>query len=153
MMRMPPRYRYLRSWRVTIGGSSSRAAWRSRCARSGLNCSLRRGWNSVERPEFYRVIVPTTWQEGAAGFHGKFGDGFQYELYGLSMPDAHGFTGSNGIRGGRGKVGEQIARDWGVALDWGGGLQTAASRMGRPANEPVFRRWDAPCRLLQRSTT
>jgi hypothetical protein len=74
---------------------------------------------SVERPEFYRVIIPTTWQEGGAGFHGKFADGFDYEIYGMSMPDAHGFTGSNGIRGGRGGVGEQIARDWGV----GGRLQ------------------------------
>jgi hypothetical protein len=69
---------------------------------------------SVERPEFYRVIIPTTWQEGAAGFHGKFGPGMEYELYGMSMPDAHKFAGSTGIRGGRGKVGEQIARDFGV---------------------------------------
>ncbi len=69
---------------------------------------------SVERPEFYRVIIPTSWQEGGAGFHGKLPQGFEYEVYGMSMPDAHGFTGSNGIRGGRGGVGEQIARDWGV---------------------------------------
>ena len=69
---------------------------------------------SVERPEFYRVIVPTSWQEGGAGFHGKFGKGFDYEVYAMSMPDASGFSGSNGIRGGRGGVGEQIARDWGA---------------------------------------
>lgn len=79
---------------------------------------------SVERPEFYRVIIPTSWQEGGAGIHGKFLDGFDYELYGVSMLQAvtldsaggveRSFTGSNGLRGGRGGVAEQIARDWGA---------------------------------------
>ncbi len=69
---------------------------------------------SVERPEFYRVILPTSWQEGGAGIYGQLPAGFEYELYGVSMVDASGFNGSNGIRGGRGGVGEQIARDWGV---------------------------------------
>lgn len=69
---------------------------------------------SVERPEFYRVIVPTTWQEGGVMFHGGLPAGFSYKLGLFSMPDASGFTGSNGLRGGRGGVGEQIARDWGA---------------------------------------
>jgi hypothetical protein len=68
---------------------------------------------SVERPELYRVLIPTSWQEGGAGMYGAFGRGFDYQLYVLSMPDATGFTGSTGIRGGRGGVGEQIARDFG----------------------------------------
>ena len=33
---------------------------------------------SVERPEVYRVLIPTTWQEGGAGFHGKLPGGFDY---------------------------------------------------------------------------
>ena len=70
---------------------------------------------SVERPEFYRVIVPTSWQEGGILFHGKLPAGFEYEVGALSMLDASGFTGSNGIRGGRGGVGEQVARDFGGA--------------------------------------
>lgn len=79
---------------------------------------------SVERPELYRVIIPTTWQEGGAGLHGKLPAGFDYELYGLSSPQAatldgaaidRSFNGSNGIRGGRGHVAEQLARDFGVA--------------------------------------
>lgn len=70
---------------------------------------------SVERPEFYRVIVPTSWQEGGVLFHGKLPAGFEYEVGALSMLDAAGFTGSNGIRGGRGGVGEQVARDFGGA--------------------------------------
>lgn len=76
---------------------------------------------SVERPEIYRVIIPTSWQEGGAGLHGKLGRGFDYELYGLSSLTAvtldggaidSSFNGSNGIRGGRGHVGESPARDF-----------------------------------------
>jgi hypothetical protein len=70
---------------------------------------------SVERPEFYRVIIPTSWQEGGILFHGKLPAGLDYEVGVLSMLDATGFTGSNGFRGGRGSVGEQIARDFGGA--------------------------------------
>lgn len=79
---------------------------------------------SVERPELYRVIIPTSWQEGGAGFFGKLPGGFDYQLYGMSMPRAlevsggavaNSFNGSNGIRGGRGHVGSQLARDFGVA--------------------------------------
>lgn len=75
---------------------------------------------SVERPELYRLVIPTTWQEGGAGFHGKMGYGFDYEIYAMSTPravggDNGGFTGSTGLRNGRGHVGEQLARDIGVA--------------------------------------
>lgn len=77
-------------------------------------------FNSVERPELYRVIIPTTWQEGGAGLFGKLPMGFDYQLYGVTMPtalgdtDATSFSGSNGIRGGRGKLAEAKASDWGV---------------------------------------
>ncbi len=70
---------------------------------------------SVERPEFYRVIIPTSWQEGGVGIYGDLPAGFDYQVYGVSMLDASGFTGSTGFRGGRGHVGEQSARDFGVA--------------------------------------
>lgn len=70
---------------------------------------------SVERPEVYRVLIPTTWQEAGAGFHGKFGKGFDYELYAMSSLDAEGFTGGNGLRGGRGHVAEAPGRDFGAA--------------------------------------
>ncbi len=74
---------------------------------------------SVERPEVYRLIIPTTWQEGGGGIFGKLPRGFDYELYVLSMPravggDDGGFTGSSGLRNGRGHVGSQLARDFGV---------------------------------------
>lgn len=67
---------------------------------------------SVERPEVYRVIIPTSWQEGGAGVHGKFAGGWEYELYGLSSLNATGFRGDNGLRGGRGRVGSEPARDF-----------------------------------------
>ncbi len=79
---------------------------------------------SVERPELYRLIIPTSWQEAGAGIFGKFAGDFDYQLYFMSMPAAvrlsgsaieGGFTGSEGIRGGRGGIGEQIARDWGAS--------------------------------------
>lgn len=69
---------------------------------------------SVERPEVYRVLIPTSWQEAGAGIHGKFGSGFDYELYAVTTPDAEGFTGSNGIRGGRGHLAEAPGHDFGA---------------------------------------
>ena len=79
---------------------------------------------SVERPEVYRVLIPTTWQEGGAGFHGKLPGGFDYELYGLSSLSAvtiddgaidSSFTGNSGFRGGRMRIGEAPGRDFGTA--------------------------------------
>lgn len=77
---------------------------------------------SVERPELYRVIIPTTWQEAGAGFHGSFGKGFEYEAYGvssLSAVEIEGnviegtFTGSDGLRGGRQRIARAPGRDFG----------------------------------------
>lgn len=76
---------------------------------------------SVERPELYRVIIPSSWQEGGAGFHGKLPAGFDYELYALSGLEAatiegatikRSFTGSGGFHDSFGRVGEQVARDF-----------------------------------------
>ncbi|MDO8520048.1 MAG: hypothetical protein Q7T11_07805 [Deltaproteobacteria bacterium] len=67
---------------------------------------------SVERPEVYRVIIPTSWQEGGAGIFGKFWNGFEYELYGMSSLNAMGFTGTNGLRAGRGHVAEAPTKDF-----------------------------------------
>lgn len=69
---------------------------------------------SVERPEVYRVLIPTTWQEGGAGFYGSLGE-FHYQLYGLSSLNAAGFAGSTGFRGGRGHVGEAPGHNFGGA--------------------------------------
>ena len=77
---------------------------------------------SVERPEVYRLIIPTTWQEGGAGIFGKLPADFDYELYGLSSLTAadptasnaeqRGFSGSEGIRGGRKTLGETNVKNF-----------------------------------------
>jgi len=78
---------------------------------------------SVERPELYRVIIPTTWQGAGAGAYGKLGYGFEYEIYGLSSLTAVGvedgeledhFTGSQGFHDSFG-IGESPGRDFGLA--------------------------------------
>ncbi|MEW6325285.1 MAG: hypothetical protein AB1515_07840 [Nitrospirota bacterium] len=60
---------------------------------------------SVERPYVQNVLIPTTWQEAAAGLVGEWA-GVRYRMYVTSGLDASGFTDSSGIRGGRGKVAE-----------------------------------------------
>jgi hypothetical protein len=62
---------------------------------------------SVDRPLLYRNIIPTEWPGIGGGFHGHFGQGFDYELYGLSSLTAvqlnengtvdFSFTGSDGF--------------------------------------------------------
>ncbi len=53
---------------------------------------------SVERPEVYRVIIPTSWQGGGAGFYGKLPAGFDYELYTLSSLIAVQLDSAGGIK-------------------------------------------------------
>ncbi|OVE82002.1 hypothetical protein BVY03_01775 [bacterium K02(2017)] len=68
-------------------------------------------FHSVERPDVYVRIIPTSWMEGGVGIWGTIVDGLTYELYGhtsLNYNDGFdtdtGFSGSSGLRGGRGKV-------------------------------------------------
>jgi hypothetical protein len=66
---------------------------------------------SVERPYVQRNVIPTTWQEGGAGIFGTPRAGLGYRLYLVGGLDATGFTGSGGVRGGRGKVADAPADD------------------------------------------
>ncbi len=59
---------------------------------------------SVERPLLQSVIIPTTWQEGGIGIFGSPMEGLKYRVYVVSGLAAEGFSGSSGIRGGRGKA-------------------------------------------------
>jgi hypothetical protein len=54
----------------------------------------------VERPDFDRVIVPTTWFDHGAGVVGELGN-LSFEAYAISPLDASGFSGAEGIREGR----------------------------------------------------
>ena len=86
---------------------------------------------SVERPQFNTVIIPTTWFGAAAGFHGKTEFGLGYQIYVMESLDALKFTGSKGLRGGRGKTAEALGRDVAgtVRLEYTGvsGLQIGTS--------------------------
>jgi hypothetical protein len=95
---------------------------------------------SVERPETYRLIIPTEWQGIGAGFHGELPAGLSYELYGLSSLIAvrlnddgtidQSFTGSDGFDDTH-SVAEAPGRDFGAAgrLEYRGiqGLRLAGS--------------------------
>lgn len=74
---------------------------------------------SVERPDIYSRIIPTTWMEGGLGFYGEIFEGLTYQLYAHTSLDYNqgfsgdtGFSGSSGIRGGRGKVSNVTANDF-----------------------------------------
>lgn len=79
---------------------------------------------SVERPQLYREIIPSSWQEGGVGFFGNVGSSLDYQLYVMSSLEAvtiedgtvsRSFTGSDGFHDSFGHVGEQPARDFAAA--------------------------------------
>jgi hypothetical protein len=57
----------------------------------------------VERPDFHRFIIPSTWSEGGAGVTGRLPGNLNYEAYALAPLDASGFQGRDAVRGGRRK--------------------------------------------------
>lgn len=101
---------------------------------------------SVERPYVQTYIIPTTWQEGGVGAFGFLPGGFKYRLYGVSGLNAEEFTSDQGIRKGRGGVGEAPSEDLAVvgrleyvglpglevgsSFYWGGANTTKNSALG-----------------------
>jgi len=77
----------------------------------------------VERNPVETYIVPTTWWEAGAGFHGELGSGFSYNLAGTSGLNVD-TTGSDAflIRGGRQEVSEAKANDGAITgrIKWTG---------------------------------
>jgi len=71
-------------------------------------------FHGVERPMVDKVIIPSTWREGGAGFYHRPTEEFSYELYVVGGLNPLDFSAGNGIRGGRQKVGE--ARTDGLAF-------------------------------------
>jgi hypothetical protein len=82
---------------------------------------------TVERPDFHKSIIPTTWNVSGAGFFGTPMDGVNYRVYVTNAlqsirphdySDGHGaggnkgfFRGKDGIRGGRLQPDEAIFED------------------------------------------
>ncbi|MDT8447295.1 MAG: hypothetical protein RRB13_10435 [bacterium] len=95
----------------------------------------------VERPDFAKVIIPSTFFAEGAGLKGSWGHSWQYQAYFMAPLDASGFSGASGLRGGRQKAYKsragslalatrlQYARP-GLRLGW-------SSYQGNSANEEV----------------
>lgn len=68
-------------------------------------------FNSTERPQLDRFLIPSTWQEMGIGVHGSLGDNVDYQL--LAMPGLDGtkFAAENGIREGRQDFGKDSNRN------------------------------------------
>ncbi len=58
-------------------------------------------FNSVERPSFAKYVIPTTWSSDGIGIFGNLSDSLSYEAYVVGGLDGSGFSGKDGIRGGR----------------------------------------------------
>lgn len=76
-------------------------------------------FNSVERPEIYNFIIPTTWMEAGFGFNGRITDGLDYQIYAHTSLDFNdgfmgdsGFDARRGIREGRAKLSNMAANDF-----------------------------------------
>jgi hypothetical protein len=67
-------------------------------------------FHGVERPLVDEVIVPSTWFEPGAGVHGEIGAGLRYRAFVLAPLDSAGFSADEGLREGRQKGSEAIAR-------------------------------------------
>lgn len=55
----------------------------------------------VERPNFARIIIPSTWSSDGIGLFGNILPNLSYEAYVVGGLDGSGFNAINGIRGGR----------------------------------------------------
>jgi hypothetical protein len=88
-------------------------------------------FNSVERPLYNKIVIPTSWVAAGVGVHGKTAFGLEYQAYLMESLDADGFSGSSGIRGGRNKAAAAIGTDIAALarLDYKGvaGLSVGAS--------------------------
>ncbi len=72
-------------------------------------------FNSTERPDLDRILIPSTWREMGAGIHGALGHKVNYELLVLNGLDGSKFSAESGIRNGRQDMDADINRNKAVA--------------------------------------
>jgi hypothetical protein len=72
-------------------------------------------FNSTERPELDRFLIPGTWREMGAGIHGALGSKVNYELLVMNGLDGSKFSTKEGIRGGRQDMDRDVNRNKAVA--------------------------------------
>lgn len=68
-------------------------------------------FNSTERPELDRYLIPSTWREMGVGIHGALGDRVDYQLMVMNGLDGTNFSAKNGIRDGRQNMNKDINRN------------------------------------------
>lgn len=61
-------------------------------------------FNSTERPELDKFLIPSTWREMGAGIYGALGSKVDYQLLVMNGLDGSKFSAANGLRSGRQKV-------------------------------------------------
>jgi hypothetical protein len=109
-------------------------------------------FHGVERPLVDTVIVPSTWFEPGAGVHGEIGRGLRYRAFVLAPLDATGFSADEGLREGRQKGAEAIARHAALAgrVEYHGlaGLHTGAS-LYRGDSAASFLRLQLPTTVVE----
>lgn len=67
-------------------------------------------FNSTERPELDRFLIPSTWSEMGAGIHGSFGSKIDYQLLVMNGLNGEEFSAKNGIRNGRQNLSKDVNR-------------------------------------------
>ncbi|MDD2320817.1 MAG: porin [Geobacteraceae bacterium] len=68
-------------------------------------------FNSTERPELDRYLIPSTWSEMGAGIYGSLGKKVDYQLLVMNGLNGEEFSAKNGIRDGRQNLNKDINRD------------------------------------------
>lgn len=72
-------------------------------------------FNSTERPELDRFLIPSTWREMGAGLYGSLGDKVDYQLLVMNGLDGTKFSAADGIRKGRQDVDSDVNRNKAVS--------------------------------------
>jgi hypothetical protein len=67
-------------------------------------------FNSTERPDLDRYLIPSTWSEMGAGIHGSLGSRIDYQLMVMNGLNGEEFSAKNGIRDGRQNLDKDINR-------------------------------------------
>lgn len=68
-------------------------------------------FNSSERPQLDRFLIPSTWAEMGAGLHGSLGDKVDYQLLVMNGLDGTKFSAKDGIREGKQNFDKDINRN------------------------------------------
>lgn len=72
-------------------------------------------FNSTERPELDKFLIPSTWREMGAGIYGSLGDRVDYQLLVMNGLDGTKFSAAEGIRKGRQDLDADVNRNKAVS--------------------------------------